>query len=519
MKTKLKGLTLLEILITIGIFALVAAAISVIFNSSIFVYKNLADKNKASQPNSIAMEWLTRDISLATCIYEADPNYIVLHSPTVGSTGGYVKYYLGISNDLKRKSCSVDHLLAEDLTSLHFDYYTSLNQPATTLPSEAEEVEITLKTSSGNQDFTLYSVASPQSCTDCLFSKTYGGSSIDNINCLQQTLNSSGNPDGYILGGYTDSFGPGGSGRNFLAIRTDYLGNTGVAGTWANTYGGTNLDELSFLQQTFIGGSPNGYILGGYTASFGTGGDFLVIKTDNNGNVGGAGTWANSYGSTVLDELHSLQQINDDSYILGGYTTSFANGGDFLVIKITNTGTTSWARTYGGTGSDELRFLQQTFSGGSPDGYILGGYTASFGTGGDFLVIKTDLSGTPVTDSSFGGTTGVMSYGGGAFDNLHFLQQTSDGGYILGGNTTSFGAGIDDFIVIRTDSLGNISCCVSGFSATSVTVTETTQTITGVSRTLNPAIPPLVTGSVPGITRNVSPTSAAVNHNPICPSP
>jgi hypothetical protein len=94
--------------------------------------------------------------------------------------------------------------------------------------------------------------------------------------------------------------------------------------SFAKTYGGTYEDIASSVQQT----SDGGYIVAGYTYSFGAGDyDIFLIKTDANGNV----QWAKTYGGTGYDRAFSVQQTSDGGYILAGYTGSFGVGGAFLV--------------------------------------------------------------------------------------------------------------------------------------------------------------------------------------------
>ncbi|MGC8931577.1 MAG: hypothetical protein ACP5K6_08610, partial [Dictyoglomus sp.] len=92
---------------------------------------------------------------------------------------------------------------------------------------------------------------------------------------------------------------------------------------------------------------------------------------------------------------------------------------------------------------DEAYSIQQTTDGG----YIVAGYTESFGAGnGDFYIIKLDSNGDKVWEKT---------YGGSSYDRAYSIQQTTDGGYIVAGGTSSFGAGSADFYIIKTDSEGN----------------------------------------------------------------
>ncbi|MCR4392720.1 MAG: hypothetical protein NUV94_08220, partial [Candidatus Acetothermia bacterium] len=104
-----------------------------------------------------------------------------------------------------------------------------------------------------------------------------------------------------------------------------------------------------------------------------------------------------------------------------------------------------WERTFGGSGGDEGYAVRQTSDGG----YILVGETRSFGTllgEADVWLIKTDSQGNQQWARTFGGP---------GFDDGRAVQQVMDGGYILVGVTQSFGAGGYDVWLIKTDSQGN----------------------------------------------------------------
>jgi len=261
---------------------------------------------------------------------------------------------------------------------------------------------------------------------DTTWTQTYGGYSDDRTYLAQQT-----NDGGYITGGLTLSFGAGG--QDTYLVKTDSFGNT----QWTNTYGWTASDVAFSLQQTTDGG----YILAGWTNSWGAGwADFYLVKTDAAGNE----LWTQTHGGTATDQAWSVQQTTDGGYIIAGSTESFGAGfTDFYLVKTNVIGDTLWTRTYGGTSSEIAYSVQQTTDGG----YITAGYTGSFGAGSfDFYVVKTNAGGGTMWTQTYGGTSGEIAYS---------VQQTSDGGYIIAGSTDSFGAGFSDYYLVKTDASGN----------------------------------------------------------------
>jgi hypothetical protein len=197
--------------------------------------------------------------------------------------------------------------------------------------------------------------------------------------------------------------------------------------------------------------------------------------------------FAKTYGGTGGDIAYSVQQTSDGGYILAGETDSFGAGGDIFLIKTDASGNIQWAKTYGGTYSDYAYSVQQTSDGG----YIVAGYTRSFGAGlSDVFLVKTDASGNISWAKTYGGTNGE-----GAFS----VQQTSDGGYIVAGYTYSFSAGWDDIFLIKTDANGNIGSCsiVQNASPTvntvSPTVTTPSPSVSSPSFTVNSVSPTVTT--------------------------
>ncbi|MFC1512207.1 hypothetical protein ACFL5H_03320 [Candidatus Latescibacterota bacterium] len=270
---------------------------------------------------------------------------------------------------------------------------------------------------------------SAENAPELEWDKTFGGFEPDWASSVQQTFDG-----GYILAGYTKSFGAGSS--DFWLIKTDSNGNM----EWDKTFGGSELDWASSVQQT----SDGGYILTGSTQSFGSGAsDIWLIKTDQNGYL----VWDETFGGPGYDFASSVQQTSDDGYIIAGWTYSYGAGYndscDFWLIKTDSNGSHEWNKTIGGSKIDFASSVQQTFDGG----YILAGSAQSFGAGSsDCWLVKTDPNGDKEWDKTFGGAEP---------DEASSVQQTFDGGYILAGYTKSFGAGYNDFWLIKTDPNGN----------------------------------------------------------------
>jgi hypothetical protein len=211
------------------------------------------------------------------------------------------------------------------------------------------------------------------------------------------------------------------------------------ASTFAKTIGGSGWD----FARSIIQSSDGGYVIAGSTKSFGSSyyWDIYVVKLDSSGSV----QWTKAIGGSYEDEAHSIIQSSDGGYVVAGYTTSFeADWADIFVVKLDSAGNVQWAKTIGGSGSDGAYSITQSSDGG----YAVAGRTNRFGAGGwDFYVVKLDSSGNVQWAKTIGGSD---------WDEAYSIIQSSDGGYVVAGYTGSFGAGGYDMLVVKLDSSGNV---------------------------------------------------------------
>jgi len=237
---------------------------------------------------------------------------------------------------------------------------------------------------------------------------------------------------------------------------------------WDRTLGGSQADYPRKVIATPDGGG----IVGGTSVSSSSGeksqpsqgfNDYWLVKLAADGTK----QWDRSYGSSGQEEMRSMQPTADGGYVLAGWSSGPVSGdksqpsrgsSDYWIVKVDAAGTKQWDKTFGGSGQDQCFSVTQTRDGG----YLLGGYSYSGVSGDktqdsrgqeDYWIIKLDASGTKQWDQRFGGSDQ---------DDLYALQQTSDGGYLLGGQSKSGASGDRsqaswgtwDFWLVKLDASG-----------------------------------------------------------------
>lgn len=311
---------------------------------------------------------------------------------------------------------------------------------------------------------------------EVLWSKTYGGAGVDRASKVIQAED-----DGFLLVGLTSSLGAGGYDGYVLRI------TNGGEVVWERTFGGEGWDILHGVCRSHDGG----YLLAGETySSPHDDGDAWLLKLDVTGEM----QWKRTYGNNEYDCFNAVSPIVG-GYILAGATTQ-AGDQDAWLVKVNEDGDVEWDVRVGGDSLDLASSAIQTQDGGfaaigstrsysaydralhfkvgpagellwaknwgqvtnqgSNDflelgngGFVSVGYVEGIGSGGkDIFILFTDAAGEFINGITNAGEDGSHD------EVAYSISRTVDGGFILCGYTDSFGMGMGDVYVVRTDSAG-----------------------------------------------------------------
>jgi hypothetical protein len=255
--------------------------------------------------------------------------------------------------------------------------------------------------------------------------KTYGGINQDDGAWIEQT-----NDGGYIVVGDTQSFGAGTN--DAWIVKLDPNGDV----QWQKTIGASGADYGLSVKQT----PDDGYIISAFTFSFPSD-DFWIIRLDSSGNV----VWQKLYGGPNDDLVYSVNLTSDGGFIVSGATNSFGTGlYDIWVLKLDSAGTIQWQKTYGAANTDEYSLFgtQETSDGG----FIVGGGSSNQQDQSEIIVLKLNSTGQIQWQNSYSET---------GSEGATTIAQTTDGGYIVAGQTDRLGSG--GYWLLKLDSIGNIN--------------------------------------------------------------
>jgi hypothetical protein len=244
---------------------------------------------------------------------------------------------------------------------------------------------------------------------DIIWSKRFGGTGTEYGNaCIPVD-------DGYLILGYTTSFGAGS--KDFYLVKLDEDGNE----LWTKTYGGVSWDVGTALCPNGKGG----YFLCGYTHSFGWGEeDIYLVNIDREGTE----IWSKTYGGFRIDMANSIHSASDGGCVIGASSGSYSANTDFFITKVSAGGETEWVQTYGAPGEHGHGFDWCKNSIPLSDGgYCMTGYS-DCNDMMDVVVIKTD---------AFGNEQWLKSFGNRPFYEYGNAVCETENGYIVAGITKS----------------------------------------------------------------------------------
>ncbi len=261
------------------------------------------------------------------------------------------------------------------------------------------------------------------------WAKAYGGSGNE---YFYGHLNTS--DGGLLFWGYESSYSA--SDTNALLVKTDLSGNV----QWMMSYGGSGEDEATFAMEL----SNGDFLVAGYTESFGSGkADAFLMRVSSTGLV----RWVKVYGDS-LDDKPWFIKTTSGGYLVGGYTASVSNTMDVMLFKVDTLGNYLWGKAYGQmSGSPNWEFAFG-IEGAWDGGYVITGATDGYGSGSyDLFILKVNAD----------GSVGWMKvYGGSGWDDGYHIIQTPDGGYLAVGREGSQSSGSLDFWMLKVDDAGNV---------------------------------------------------------------
>jgi hypothetical protein len=315
---------------------------------------------------------------------------------------------------------------------------------------------------SQNLDLWLFKT---DSAGDILWEKVYGGDKIDRGCIVKQAFDK-----GYVALGLTSSFGL--DSNTPWVLKTDSVGDT----LWTRTYDAYGLSNC-WMEQT----SDSGYII-----SAGAYDDIRLFKTDSLGEI----MWVQTYDGTEHEEYpwgNCVKQTSDGGYIITGESMY----GDLALMKTDSLGTPLWTTTWGEEGLDEGLYVEELDDGD----YLVAGLTEIAPMDMCICLVKVDAIGDtsyskfweeifpagnkPLVLTNNGGyvlvgntpptliridggwhTCWTRTYSIGDQDWADWVEQTSDGGYIMIGTTYYADTENYDLLLIKTDSSGYVDAVI-----------------------------------------------------------
>lgn len=212
-------------------------------------------------------------------------------------------------------------------------------------------------------------------------------------------------------------------------------GDTSSCSTWNQSYGVGSAADVRQL-------ADGGYVAAGsYPVSGGS--DVWLVNVDPSG----GNRWQRRYGVSSDTAFPSVRQTPDGGLLLAHRTTAFSSGGGGFkawVLKLNALGVIEWQKAYGGSGDDAVVEIAAT----ADAGFVMVGWTTRL-LRSALWVLRADASGNVVWSYRYRyGAAGSGAVG-------RSIQQTADGGFIVGGEIVSAG-GSSAIWLIKLDGMGGV---------------------------------------------------------------
>lgn len=282
---------------------------------------------------------------------------------------------------------------------------------------------------------------------------------------------------GFILAGTTSSFGAGA--LDLFLAKLD----VGGAEEWRSAFGGEGKDFASAVEHT----PRSGYVVVGRTDSYKDwSGDVFLVKV----NAEGAEEWSATFGKMGTDVGVDVVRRPAGGYVVAGRTFGGADGMDVFLAAVDDRGEEVWSKRLGGPGDDLATSLHKV-----DDGYVVtggkgsltaqeaspfairfddegkadeptvfesvkattferlklapvgDGWLAAWETASGDSFVTTDAHAALLT--SDGQEIWHDTIDGDRNETVAAILSASDGGAILVGTTTSYGAGGKDIFVVK----------------------------------------------------------------------
>ncbi len=256
-----------------------------------------------------------------------------------------------------------------------------------------------------------------------IWSKQFGGSNDDSGFRIIPTVRSGG----YLIVGSTSSFGAGSS--DVLLIKLDANGNE----VWTEVHGTAGKDAGRAVIEV-----SDGYLVTGHAFNAANNSsDLYLLKAD----FAGKKVWDKFFGTSQIDEGHSLVQMNDGNFAIAGFTGAVS---DVYLVKVNPSGGLIWQKNFGNSMGDAGFDMVKASNGD----LVISGITEINPTNTDAYLLRVDAAGNKIWSTNIGRGSHV-DWGQG-------LAATHDGGFVVVGYNSQFGTLINDLTLIKTGGQGTV---------------------------------------------------------------